>query len=97
MKEMIVVSTLFLNQRFTLFCSSVKLFPNPLDLKCIFISQVNFLTKLVAVRPGQTVRDMIKTVMQGKDEGAESSKSKDGVTEENIPEGIAGRVSYDIS
>ncbi|XP_051134556.1 protein PEP-RELATED DEVELOPMENT ARRESTED 1, chloroplastic [Andrographis paniculata] len=56
-------------------------------------SEVNFLTKLVALRPGQTVRDMIKTVMQGKDEGAESSESKDDVRAENIPEGIAGRGS----
>lgn len=40
------------------------------------------------------MRGMIKSVMQGKDEGADSSESKDDVTGENIPGGIAGRVSY---
>ncbi|CAA0805972.1 Unknown protein [Striga hermonthica] len=40
-------------------------------------SEVNFLTKLVALRPGKTVRDMIKNVMQGKDEGADRSESED--------------------
>lgn len=39
--------------------------------------QVNFLTKLVALKPGKTVREMIKNVMQGKDEGAESSESNE--------------------
>ncbi|GER40650.1 hypothetical protein STAS_17333 [Striga asiatica] len=47
-------------------------------------SEVNFLTKLVALRPGKTVRDMIKNVMQGKDEGADRSESEGG---------IAGRAS----
>lgn len=57
------------------------------------ISQVNFLTKLVALRPGKTVRDMIKNAMQGKDEGADTSESNDDVTGENISGGIAGKVS----
>lgn len=57
--------------------------------------QVNFLTKLVALRPGKTVRDMIKSVMQGKDEGADNSESDDGVVNERTS-GIAGRVSYSV-
>ncbi|KAI3450123.1 hypothetical protein Pfo_006788 [Paulownia fortunei] len=56
-------------------------------------SEVNFLTKLVALRPGKTVRGMIKSVMQGKDEGADSSESEDGIVSEKIPSGIAGRAS----
>ncbi|GFP91178.1 hypothetical protein PHJA_001261800 [Phtheirospermum japonicum] len=55
--------------------------------------EVNFLTKLVALRPGKTVRDMIKNVMQGKDEGAESSESEDGIESGNVSGGIAGRAS----
>lgn len=51
--------------------------------------QVNFLTKLVSLRPGKTVRDMIKNVMLGKDEGAESSD--DEVSDAG---GIAGRVRF---
>lgn len=53
-------------------------------------SQVNYLTKLVALRPGKTLRDMIKNVMQGKDEGADNSESG------NISSGIAGRVSFSV-
>lgn len=55
-------------------------------------SEVNFLTKLVALRPGKTVQEMIKNVMQGKDEGADNSSSD----EENttcVSSGIAGRAS----
>lgn len=40
------------------------------------------------------MRDMIKSVMQGNDEGADSSEKKDDVMGEKIPGGIAGRVSY---
>ncbi|XP_073155929.1 protein PEP-RELATED DEVELOPMENT ARRESTED 1, chloroplastic isoform X2 [Henckelia pumila] len=56
-------------------------------------SEVNFLTKLVALRPGKTVRSMIKRVMQGEDEGAETSESEDGVVGEKILKGVAGRGS----
>ncbi|XP_027336395.1 protein PEP-RELATED DEVELOPMENT ARRESTED 1, chloroplastic [Abrus precatorius] len=35
--------------------------------------EVNFLAKLVALKPGDIVLDMIRNVMQGKDEGEESS------------------------
>lgn len=52
-------------------------------------SEVNFLTKLVAMRPGKTVREMIKKVMQGKDEGADNSSSDD----EECTSGITGRES----
>lgn len=40
------------------------------------------------------MRDMIKNVMQGKDEGADASESKDDVAGEKISGGIAGTVSY---
>lgn len=42
--------------------------------------------KLVALKPGKTVRDMIKNVMQGKDEGSEDSTGR------KTSGGIAGRV-----
>lgn len=51
--------------------------------------QVNFVTKLVALKPGKSVREMIKNVMQGKDEGAD-----DYSTRESSSRGIAGRVRY---
>lgn len=51
------------------------------------------MTKLVALRPGSTVREMIKSVMQGKDEGQESSEDEEAAAGEKIP-GIFGRVSY---
>lgn len=63
--------------------------------------QVNFLTKLVALRPGNTVQEMIKNAMLGKDEGADNPSSEEGSTnDEHISSGIAGRVSlfiFDLS
>lgn len=53
------------------------------------VMQVNFLTKLVSLRPGKTVRDMIKNVMQGKEEGADSLDD-----EVSAAGGIAGRVRF---
>ncbi|GAB2298120.1 Protein PEP-RELATED DEVELOPMENT ARRESTED 1, chloroplastic [Dionaea muscipula] len=53
-------------------------------------SEVNFLTKLVALRPGKTVQDMIKNVMLGKDEGAENSD----IDERNGAVGIIGKKSF---
>ncbi|KAI3508050.1 hypothetical protein L1887_23050 [Cichorium endivia] len=38
---------------------------------------VNFLTKLVAQKPGKTVREMIKNVMLGKDEGADNNDEEE--------------------
>ncbi|KAI3678651.1 hypothetical protein L6452_37952 [Arctium lappa] len=57
-------------------------------------SEVNFLTKLVAEKPGKAVREMIKNVMLGKDEGADNTtddeESKRGG---KVSSGIAGRGS----
>lgn len=55
--------------------------------------QVNFLTKLVALRPGKAVREMIKNVMQGKDEGADDYAS-DEATGGKISSVIAGKVRF---
>lgn len=49
---------------------------------------MNFLTKLVALKPGNTVQEMIKNVMLGKDEGADS----DEAPAHRNSGGIAGRV-----
>lgn len=51
-------------------------------------SEVNFLTKLVALKPGKTVQQMIKNVMLGKDEGAEDVSG-----DEDKPGGVFGRES----
>ncbi|KAJ9176665.1 hypothetical protein P3X46_011951 [Hevea brasiliensis] len=56
-------------------------------------SEVNFLTKLVALKPGKTVLEMIKNVMLGKDEGADNAATEDDTTNGNISSGIAGRPS----
>uniref|UniRef100_A0A2P2KPX0 Uncharacterized protein n=1 Tax=Rhizophora mucronata TaxID=61149 RepID=A0A2P2KPX0_RHIMU len=57
-------------------------------------SEVNFVTKLVALKPGKTVKEMIKNVMQGKDEGAEINTPEGADTNnEKISGGIAGRGS----
>lgn len=56
---------------------------------------MNFLTKLVALKPGKTVQQMIKNVMQGKDEGADNE-------EENAPasgktsNGVFGKVKLSV-
>lgn len=56
--------------------------------------QVNFLTKLVALKPGKTVLDMIRNVMLGKDEGADNVESdeEEGSGQKKASIGIAGRV-----
>ncbi|BAA96967.1 unnamed protein product [Arabidopsis thaliana] len=57
-------------------------------------SEVNFLAKLVALKPGKTVQQMIQNVMQGKDEGADNlSKEDDSSTEGRKPSGLNGRGS----
>nr|GLL30843.1 uncharacterized protein LOC109173744 [Ipomoea trifida] len=57
-------------------------------------SEVNFLTKLVALKPGKTVREMIKNVMLGKDEGAESPDSNEkSAAGQKKSGGIFGRTS----
>ncbi|ONH92698.1 hypothetical protein PRUPE_8G190300 [Prunus persica] len=55
-------------------------------------SEVNFLTKLVALKPGKTVQEMIKNVMEGKNEGADDASS-DEVDTTGRTSGIAGRES----
>jgi hypothetical protein len=52
--------------------------------------QVNFLTKLVALKPGKVVLDMIRNVMLGKDEGADNTGNDD---DDRVSVGFAGRVS----
>ncbi|GAV70746.1 CH domain-containing protein [Cephalotus follicularis] len=57
-------------------------------------SEVNFLTKLVALKPGKTIEEMIKNVMLGKDEGADNHGSEDsGYAGAKTSSGIAGRAS----
>lgn len=54
--------------------------------------QVNFLTKLVALRRGKTVSELIKNANQGKDEGADDHGSEERSTiGEKISGGIAGK------
>ncbi|MBA0846210.1 hypothetical protein Goarm_023278 [Gossypium armourianum] len=57
-------------------------------------SEVNFLTKLVALKPGKPVQEMIKNVMLGKDEGADYSDTDEEANASSTrPRGIAGRGS----
>lgn len=61
----------------------------------ILLMQVNFLTKLVALKPGKTVQEMIKNVMLGKDEGADHSDTDEEANSGRMrSSGIAGRVSF---
>lgn len=61
---------------------------------CMIVEQVNFLTKLVALKPGKTVQQMIQNVMQGKDEGADDlSNEEDSSTQGRRQGGLNGRVS----
>ncbi|KAM5562934.1 protein PEP-RELATED DEVELOPMENT ARRESTED 1, chloroplastic [Rosa sericea] len=67
---------------------------NDRGFKTLPESEVNFLTKLVALKPGKTVGEMIKSVMEGKDEGAEDSGSdEEDTTSRKGSSGIAGRES----
>lgn len=57
------------------------------------LMQVNFIAKLVALKPGKSVQEMIKNVMLGKDEGAEDAAGEEeNISSERIPTGVAGRV-----
>ncbi|KAF4370341.1 hypothetical protein G4B88_013025 [Cannabis sativa] len=57
-------------------------------------AEVNFLTKLVALKPGRAVQEMIKNVMQGKDEGAETAGSdEEHTTNGQFSGGLRGRAS----
>ena len=56
---------------------------------------MNYLTKLVALKPSKAVQEMIKNVMLGKDEGTDDpSPDEDGKT--RGPRGVVGRVSMFI-
>lgn len=64
------------------------------DLLHVIAKQVNFLTKLVALKPGKTVQQMIQNVMQGKDEGADDLSNEDeSPTQGRRQSGLNGRVS----
>ncbi|PWA87961.1 hypothetical protein CTI12_AA123850 [Artemisia annua] len=56
-------------------------------------SEVNFLTKLIAQKPGKPVRDMIKNVMLGRDEGADKVEDEESKRGGSISGGIAGNGS----
>ncbi|KAM0935804.1 hypothetical protein DsansV1_C27g0196721 [Dioscorea sansibarensis] len=58
-------------------------------------AEVNFLSKLVALKPGKRVQEMISKVMHGKDEGADNSfnEDEDLTEEQRTVGGIAGRGS----
>ncbi|ESQ32462.1 hypothetical protein EUTSA_v10004357mg [Eutrema salsugineum] len=58
-------------------------------------SEVNFLTKLVALKPGKTVQQMIKNVMQGRDEGADDLSNEEDAssTQGRRQSGLNGRGS----
>ncbi|CAL0324389.1 unnamed protein product [Lupinus luteus] len=57
-------------------------------------AEVNFLAKLVALKPGKVVLDMIKNVMLGKDEGADNPENEDeDDATQRVSSGIGGRAS----
>ncbi|KAK1290826.1 hypothetical protein QJS10_CPB18g00932 [Acorus calamus] len=56
-------------------------------------AEVNFLTKLVALKPGEGVQAMIRDVMQGKAEGEDRSDGDDTTESTQKLNGIAGRGS----
>jgi hypothetical protein len=60
------------------------------------MDQVNFLSKLVALKPGKTVETMIRDVMLGKGEGADNTESTTAKPNSDLepPNGMAGRVSF---
>ncbi|XP_020107129.1 uncharacterized protein LOC109723235 isoform X2 [Ananas comosus] len=59
-------------------------------------AEVNFLSKLVALRPGKTVQKMISDVMHGKEEGADNLETGDDEVSDGRQKnlsGVAGRGS----
>lgn len=60
----------------------------------ITLLQVNFLTKIVGLKPGKTVQEMIKNVMEGKDDGADNSLEEN--SSEKPSGGVAGRVRFTL-
>ncbi|XP_033129731.1 protein PEP-RELATED DEVELOPMENT ARRESTED 1, chloroplastic isoform X2 [Brassica rapa] len=64
------------------------------ELAALSLKQVNFLTKLVALKPGKSVQQMTQNVMQGKDEGADDlSNREDSSTQGRRQSGLNGRGS----
>ncbi|KAK7389307.1 hypothetical protein VNO78_24188 [Psophocarpus tetragonolobus] len=53
--------------------------------------EVDFLSKLVALKPGEKVLDMIRNVMQGKEEGADKSGNDEDDTPDGEPAEFLGR------
>ncbi|CAA7396168.1 unnamed protein product [Spirodela intermedia] len=68
---------------------------NDRGLKTLPEAEVNFLAKLIALKPGEAVLEMIKNVMLGRDEGAEDPGSNDehSKNRRTTSGGIAGRGS----
>jgi hypothetical protein len=60
---------------------------------------VNFLSKLVALKPGKALERMIRDVMNGKAEGADNIKqsSADSHSEQEHLTGLSGRVSFEFN
>lgn len=59
-------------------------------------AEVNFLIKLVALKPGKNVQSIIQNVLQGKDEGADNSSNEimdSGARQQQTLGGIAGKGS----
>ena len=56
---------------------------------------MNFLSKLVALKPGKAVETMIRDVMLGKGEGADNTESTNAEPNSDLepPTGTSGRVS----
>ncbi len=57
---------------------------------------MNFLSKLVALKPGKALERMIKDVMQGKAEGADNIENANAGPDSKLDHltGISGRVSF---
>ncbi|XP_078435100.1 protein PEP-RELATED DEVELOPMENT ARRESTED 1 homolog, chloroplastic [Wolffia australiana] len=68
---------------------------NDRGLKTLPEAEVNFLAKLISLKPGEAVQKMIKNVMLGKDEGAEDlgNDNEDSKIRRAASGGIAGRGS----
>ncbi|KAF3334336.1 hypothetical protein FCM35_KLT20940 [Carex littledalei] len=57
-------------------------------------AEVNFLAKLVSLRPGEAMKNIISDVMHGRAEGADISESEDEASSPRaVPKGIFGRGS----
>ncbi|XLU49692.1 hypothetical protein S245_044506, partial [Arachis hypogaea] len=66
----------------------------PFGLYTLPEPEVNFLAKLVALKPGDTVLGMIRNVMQGKDEGVDNAGNDDEGNAERVS--ATGRKSHPV-